>query len=404
MPEKRRFFYQIHAIILASMVALSSSALAGQETRPKLLFIGDSHSQGVFGDTLDGLVRENYSVASFGVGGSTPEWWEKGIQTPWAGWSRSSDGTEIRDNKPFTPRLSELVTQQKPNVVVIEQGTNLIWADQKGLVKTDAEVEAQVKTLIQTAKQSGSACVWIGPPHLGAHVLGKGISESQQFAGTLDHVRNIEIKVTAQNGCTFVDSYPVTRYPDQGGDGIHYDRAGAEGVKAAKAWAIYVKKKLDEAVKPVSWPSHVWKLKPPANDPSNHSYALNQWGLEDHCGWTKPPRSIFNGKSTLSHIVTECAGGRASCQVSWTDANNANRSGNFFLNFRCRTRSIATHGYPSNTEPAQMDWLPNFSEECDSVASFKVQDLRVAGCEPDGSIAPDLNSPSGPSRKSDEAR
>ena len=382
------------------LLMLSAHAVLADE-RTKVLFLGDSHTDGVFGDTLDEMMREKYDVASFGTRGSTSQWYLDGTQTPWAGWSRLPDRTEVRDNKPYTPHVSELLKQQAPNAVVIALGTNFVWlysssnTPQK-IAQTDSQVEVQVKSLLQAVQQPGRACIWIGPPQLGP--------KYSQSKGVLDHVREIERKAASQNGCTFIDSFSVTGYPEQGGDSIHYDRAGPEGIKIAKAWARYVSTKVDEVLKPTQ-KSVTWKLTPPKTDPHNRSYVLNQAELEDRCGWTQEPRFALNPSSTTSHILSKCAGGRAHCRVTWTDSQGRGHTGNYFIGFRCRAHEVTTHGYsPDKDTPEKMDWLPDFQEECAGTASFKAEDLLQAGCEPSGAISPDLGQNPGAFPKSGTAR
>ena len=373
-------------------------------SKPKILFIGDSHSYGTFGNTLDSLLRECSDVASYGVGKSIPKWWEKGgILTRSQSWSRLPDGLETRGTRQSTPALSQLLDEQKPNVVVIEEGADLIW---KG---DDKDVETQIQILARQAAQSGRTCIWVGPPKMGRHPE-PGIKDADwaKYTARLDQIHEILRKSVPETGCKFIDSYWVTQYPDQGGDGIHYDRAGAEGIAISKKWASYVKDRVSalEGVsrKPSSSPTcppQSWKLNSPAQ--ADRSFTLDKAGLEDRCGWTDRPHVVLDHSSTAGHLNTGCTG-RAQCKVSWTDGAHHRGQGNYFLNFRCRSHPITNESYILNHDPTKTDWFQNFKEECDSTASFRAEDLAAAGCEPQGSIAHDLGGQTGDTPVTREAR
>jgi hypothetical protein len=411
----------LSAILFAITAAIGMQGLA--DDNGKVLFIGDSHSQGVFGDTLDEQLRVNYRVSSYGVGRATPQWYENGTQTPWNGWNRSAEGLENRIVKPHTPKFIELLAREQPKAVVIELGTNLVWgygdafshkkadfllhsfgvSQTARIQKVDLEVENQVRLMAKQARQGGRACIWVGPPQLGPHRPGQPDSQWRPMIEMLDRVRDIERKVTMQEGCKFVDSYLVTGYPDHGGDGVHYDGAGPEGIKKAKEWAHYVKDQVDQVLEPSSHtPS--WNLTPPASDPQNQSYSLNKSGLDNSCGWTHEPHYQLNSASTANLINTTCAGGRALCKVSWMDKHHRKKLGSFYLNFSCRAHTVSTQGYDPKTAPSTMDWLQNFEEECQNTASLKISDLLQAGCEPSGPISPATGSPESPASTSGQPR
>jgi hypothetical protein len=387
---------------------------AKADDHPKLLFIGDSHSSGVFGDTLDEELRENFDVVSYGVESSTPDWYRDGTTSPYGGWSRFAAGAETRMNHPKTSRLADLMARNKPDAVIIELGTNLVWNypstnSNKVIQAQDSKVKAQVQGLLDVAKSTGRPCIWIGPPKLGPHYAGKSDSDWRQTITMMDHVRVIEKTLVTGAGCTFIDSYPMTGYPDQGGDGIHYDRAGVEGTRTARSWAKSVKEKIDQALGGKSPSFPILKLTPPVNDSRNGTYELNSSTLEDRCGWTRDPK--FAVTLSDSQTVSSCDGGRAHCQVSWTDAMGRKKTGYFFIGFSCRKDVISNQGY-DHEDVSQMPWLRNSEAQCVASQSFDAEDLRIAGCIPtpgsrisaDSSESQTLISPSGKSGSSGQPR
>lgn len=189
----------------------------------RVLHIGDSHTVGIYGSTIDAAMRETGAqIRTYGVAGSSPSWWYQGTVTKCGYYGRDEKGKVDRPADWRTPRatpsLPDLIKEYKPTVLVVSLGANLFGA-------SEATVKRETQRIIDTAKQAGCTLVWVGPPRAREDV--KTIAAQDRLCET--------IKATVGTQGTFVDSRPFTKYPSGGGDGLHY--WGTEGSKTAKAWA-----------------------------------------------------------------------------------------------------------------------------------------------------------------------
>jgi len=187
----------------------------------KVLMIGDSHTCGVFGGEMDKLLRSTgASVESYGSSGSSPSWWMNG-QTTHSGFvARHADGRVEQPpwNSPHaTPKLADLIREQKPDVLVVSLGGNM-----RGM--SESQVKAQVKMLADVAKANGTKLVWAGPPDRRADM--ENPAELERFN------RMLRDAVAPYGG--FVEG---SKYTSEyaGGDGVHY--GGEKGNRIAREWA-----------------------------------------------------------------------------------------------------------------------------------------------------------------------
>lgn len=205
----------------AAMPATDGTPLIGPGQR--VLHIGDSHTVGIYGSTIDGAMRETGAqVRTYGVAGSSPSWWYQGTVTKCGYYGRDEKGkvdspADWRTPR-ATPSLPDLIKEYKPTVLVVSLGANLFSA-------SEAAVKRETQRIIDTAKAAGCTLVWVGPPRARESVT--SIAAQDSLCET--------IKATVGTQGTFVDSRPVTKYPSSGGDGLHY--WGTEGSETAKAWA-----------------------------------------------------------------------------------------------------------------------------------------------------------------------
>jgi len=211
--------------VTGSPAATTSSAAGGQLIGPgqRVLHIGDSHTVGIYGSTIDAAMRETGAqVRTIGVAGSSPSWWYQGTVTKCGYYARNEKGAVDRPADWKTPRatpsLPEMIREYKPSVLVVSLGANLFGA-------SEATVKRETQQIIDTAKAAGCTLVWVGPPRARESV--KSFAAQDRLCET--------IKTTIGTQGTFVDSRPFTKYPSNGGDGLHY--WGTEGTKIAKAWA-----------------------------------------------------------------------------------------------------------------------------------------------------------------------
>lgn len=228
----------------------------------RILYIGDSHSAGIFGMTLNKLLRTvgAESVTSIGSCGSSPSWWyptpkrTTGFPTSCGYFEQRENGSIIESAKHLTPLFQELLTELKPTHLIIEQGPNL-WSyfdeyrtvkDKNGktirTLKSNDELTLDrkyaVKELAKMAKDaqnSKAKCIWVGQPD----------SRKKGAGGKLDEFASFVKDAVAPFGCVYFDSLKYTKYPKVGGDGLHY--WGAQGGLTACHWAVSIFKDFEKA-------------------------------------------------------------------------------------------------------------------------------------------------------------
>lgn len=182
-----------------------------------VLFVGDSHAVGPFGWAMDQNLRNaGHEVATYASCGSIPKWWSTGQKTPCGFFSRDLKGTEVQLDQSPTPLMDELLAEIKPDVVVMEFGGNYVTTPSDEFVKND------IRSFIAKIKSSGAACFWITNP------------DTRKYRGAIPRISGL-IKEAVGMDCPLFESHLVTRYPETGGDGVHY--WNTLGTPIAKSWA-----------------------------------------------------------------------------------------------------------------------------------------------------------------------
>ncbi len=189
----------------------------------RVLHIGDSHTCGVYGKTIDGLMRETgAAVRTCGVAGSSPSWWLNGTVGKCGYYSRDEKGNVDQPADWRTPRqtpnLNSLIQEYKPSVIVFSLGANMAYSSSEAIQK-------QVQSVCDIARRAGCKIVWVGPPE-----PRDGVGGSENYGRLYQN-----LKAAAEKYGSFVDSRSYTEYPASGGDGLHY--SGTTGSKIAKDWA-----------------------------------------------------------------------------------------------------------------------------------------------------------------------
>lgn len=185
-----------------------------------ILIVGDSHTAGPFGQKLDELLREKGArVATYASCGSIARWWYTGQKTNCGYFERDLSGAMIQTNSHATPEFPGLLRDVSPDQVIIALATNYVR-------EADDEVVIRDLTrLMDDIRFSRAGCLWILPPDM------------RKFRSDLPRLNRLVKRVAGQE-CEYFESAAYTRYPESGGDGIHY--WSSEAVPVAHAWAAAV--------------------------------------------------------------------------------------------------------------------------------------------------------------------
>lgn len=201
----------------------------------RVLYLGDSFSKGAFGRTLDAQMRAaGLEVYTSVTGGASAYDWlpEYGATSTNIGYWEKTPKKEFRvTHLSRIPKLDEMVQRWRPNVVVIQGGTNMysvLTSKRRPKNQNVAELERLLNRIGQIVTASGARLYWITP----------ATAHPKRFSPDLQaEMRAILFRVGSRYGRTF-DSYAVTRFTDPypGTDGIHY------GPTEAAAWSRLVAK------------------------------------------------------------------------------------------------------------------------------------------------------------------
>lgn len=182
-----------------------------------VLFVGDSHSVGPFGQTLDQHLRDaGHNVGTYTSCGSIPKWFTNGQKTTCGYFQRDLKGTKFTATVNPTPIMDNLLADVKPDVVVLEFGGNYVGIPSDDFVKKD------ISSFIAKIKATGAACFFITNP------------DTRSNRAAIPRVLGL-IKEAVGEDCPIFESHLVTRYPDAGGDGVHY--WSSWGTPIARNWA-----------------------------------------------------------------------------------------------------------------------------------------------------------------------
>ncbi len=212
-------------------------AVSAAEGASRVLFLGDSFSKGAFGKTLDASMRASgLEVYTSVTGGASAYDWlpEFGATSCNIGYWEKTPKREYRVNYiARVPKLDDMVTRWKPNVVVIQGGTNMysvLTSKRRPKEGNIAELERLLGRIGDICASQGAKLYWITPAS--AH--------PKRFSPELQaEMRTILQRVVSRYGAVY-DSYAVTRFKDPypGTDGIHY------GPTDAARWSQLVARDL----------------------------------------------------------------------------------------------------------------------------------------------------------------
>jgi lysophospholipase L1-like esterase len=185
----------------------------------RVLIIGDSQTVGPYGKTIDELARATgATVSTHASWGASPPWYFSGQDT-YKYWTHDSAGHEETRMNTATPKLNELLAAERPDVVVVTMGGNMIASN-----ASQADVTMQVSQIGNAVTASGAELIWVGPPKYDPQKRTPELVD--QFYQKLENI-------VPEFG-SLIDSRPhISEYA--GTDGLHY--SGNKGEKIARQWA-----------------------------------------------------------------------------------------------------------------------------------------------------------------------
>ncbi len=220
------FAMPFRAALCVTALALPAGASFGVDLKaagapPVILFIGDSHAVGSFGIQQDALLRGigKFRVATYAICGSSPQSWFLGGKTNCGYFFRDTEGREQRGWEAETPLIANLLAAHQPRYTVVELGANMYGHSPEWVEKTSHEMAMAIVN-------SGSKCIWIGPPRA-------RIQSEPELGRVFDAMR-----AAVGQYCLLFDSRSFTTYPASGGDGIHFNTLDEVGQRIAENWAL----------------------------------------------------------------------------------------------------------------------------------------------------------------------
>ena len=209
-----------------SLIALASARAAD------VLYIGDSHSYGCFGETLDKSMRAMKTSTGRAItvrsgatcGSSTASWLAaKGHETACGYRACTVNNTCTKSTKGHSDSAEKLMQEESPKVTVVALGSNM-------LKRSPLAAMTDVHILIGKIKTQHSECVWIGPPQ--PALFFQRAEAYQAF--------NERLRSTVEGGgCRFILSDDKTSRENlRDSMGLHYDCANGT------RWAEKVMKEL----------------------------------------------------------------------------------------------------------------------------------------------------------------
>lgn len=226
----RNFSFFLILFFLPFSIFAKESPVKTKPALQRVLYIGDSHSVGVFGHTMTTLLRDdlpkNVALMAVASCGSEPRWWLEGKTTNCGLRTLYPNGFDDEIHKAQTPKIAELLSIVKPKITIVQLGSNLV-------LMSNEEREKSTDAMMDLIEKKGGQCVWISAP------------DSRKFSSTeIGNVHELLKKLAKKHRCKLIDSRKYTKYP-AGGDGLHY--GGKDGAPIAKYWA---EKVFVNAIKP----------------------------------------------------------------------------------------------------------------------------------------------------------
>jgi hypothetical protein len=200
---------------------------------PRILFAGDSHSYGKMGETLELELSKISTERSFmsSCGSSAATWLKKsGNEKTVCGFWKKEGNFEIRQIKFNNPKLEDEVDRFKPDVLIIQLGTNM------AALKNPINSRDSIIELLNATTKKNVVCIWIGPPDANSNVVTRK---------KLEIVNQILKEETKKVSCQFIDSLKLTAFPIKNTEGIHYPNS------LSKEWGLKLNSEIIEILSTV---------------------------------------------------------------------------------------------------------------------------------------------------------
>jgi lysophospholipase L1-like esterase len=214
----------------------------------KVLMIGDSLTVGPFGEAMEVYLAKKFGASRtyvYGSSGSSVQHWLKstpnfvtksGFREVRPGFRSVRSGAE---DPGITPKVEDLIRSIKPDVIVVQLGTNHFTRFQQegmGILDGQRRLFLDFARTLFVSDPGVRRVIWITPP------------DSSRFSPAIeDTVDRMIMEAAAKSGGRIgtVRSKPLIRYipGETGSDGVHYSS------EAAKAWAARVIEIMERPVR-----------------------------------------------------------------------------------------------------------------------------------------------------------
>lgn len=193
--------------LFAFLTLVSASAFSA--ANPTILYVGDSHSYGKLGATIE----KNLSTVSDRIileasCGATPSTWlgNNKFEKTVCGFWKKDGASEVRSQEHQTPKFADELAKYRPDVTIVQLGTNIAVNAPKNATKS-------VVAMMNAISAEGSKCIWIGPPDANSKVVTReSLKETNLLLSELAKVHK----------CFYIDSLKLTSFPAKNKEGIHY--------------------------------------------------------------------------------------------------------------------------------------------------------------------------------------
>jgi len=248
--------------------------LEAAASKAKILYLGDSLSIGAFGQTFDAALRSSgFHVHTVVAGGASPYYWLKNYQPlpcTIGFWEKSEESEKRVGYVRAVPKIEDLISTTKPNVVVVQTGINLyatLRSKRRPKEENVAEVCSLIDQMCYAIADGGAVAYWVLPPHSHEERYSKDLQDelASLMRGVVEKYEGAVFD--SQKVTHFVDPYPAT-------DGIHY------GPVEARGWAEKVSSHFNEfmEVAPAAEKRTLVRAAPLQNPPAGR-FAATETGV-----------------------------------------------------------------------------------------------------------------------------